>query len=449
VTETKPLSRRAFLKLAGSTALGSAVAACGLAPTVAPPNVPTESPRPTSTFAPTSTAAMTPSVTATPSITPTATNTSTPTATPTPSQTPGPPTLRQLADQLGLDFGTAVPEPFWLDNPPVNYYDIISDCFNLAVVHIGLYWSGYEPENGIESVGSKEYVRRQIRKLRELGIRTIRAHPLIYPTYVPDWLIREFRQGNLTEEGLAVYMRRHIESVVSLITPLTQDVNREWIVVNEPYRGPGGVPPDIFLEVMGERYIVLAFEWMRELDPSSTLILNDTFNHVSQGYNSIWSYPEGGNTAQTKKLAAKLKDLGLVDRIGVEMHLDGANPPDRNDLTATLRSYDLPVSVTEFDVDIRNVPGTQEERLVEQADIYANVLDACMQSGVCTSFNIWEFGDKYSWLENPQYRGSPDADPTLFDDDLKPKPAYFALYDLLSRYAVASSSTLTATPSAP
>ncbi len=64
--------------------------------------------------------------------------------------------------------------------------------------------------------------------------------------------------------------------------------------------------------------------------------------------------------------------------------------------------------------------------------MYGDVLKAALQSGVCESLCLWEFGDKYSWLEDPYFSfASPDADATPWDDDLKPKPAYDALQQAL------------------
>jgi GH35 family endo-1,4-beta-xylanase len=38
--------------------------------------------------------------------------------------------------------------------------------------------------------------------------------------------------------------------------------------------------------------------------------------------------------------------------------------------------------------------------------------------------------DKYSWLDEER-GGDPKADPTMFNDFLQPKPAYYAVFDTL------------------
>ena len=86
-SESRILSRRTFLRLAG---LSTLVAACGNTPTPQP----TATPTPTNTATPTSTPTNTPTPTATPTSTstptPTHTATATPTATHTPTNTPTP-----------------------------------------------------------------------------------------------------------------------------------------------------------------------------------------------------------------------------------------------------------------------------------------------------------------------------------------------------------------------
>ena len=119
------------------------------------------------------------------------------------------------------------------------------------------------------------------------------------------------------------------------------------------------------------------------------------------------------------------------------MHLDGSNPPKRGDLISTLRSFGLPVYITEMDVNMKDVLGTKEEREKTQADVYRMVLQSVLDSGTCKSISFWTIGDKYSWIEtSPDYsQYSLNADPTPFDDDLKPKPAYYAVLDVLKAYA--------------
>lgn len=111
LADRRLLSRRAFLRLAGLTTVGSILTACGspqigvgfspaapLVPTAMPTHTPTLTSTSTLTWTPTPTHTATPTPTSTPTVTaspsptatPTATRTATPTLTPTPTPTRGP-----------------------------------------------------------------------------------------------------------------------------------------------------------------------------------------------------------------------------------------------------------------------------------------------------------------------------------------------------------------------
>lgn len=113
------------------------------------------------------------------------------------------------------------------------------------------------------------------------------------------------------------------------------------------------------------------------------------------------------------------------------MHIDATNPPTHEDLIRTMNNYGLPIYITELDIDLSGFPTTmsEKEKLIKQAKIYTDILDAAIQSGVCKRITFWDMGDKYSWLE--VYQNKPNADPTLFDSQFNPKPAYYAILQKL------------------
>jgi endo-1,4-beta-xylanase len=158
------------------------------------------------------------------------------------------------------------------------------------------------------------------------------------------------------------------------------------------------------------------------------LLYSDTRNIASDPYN-------GRNTELTLKFMDMLKTEELVDGIAVQEHIGASNPPDKSDMIKTLQAYGLPIYITECDVSLVKNGGSQEKRYNLQADIYRSIVEEALDSGVCKSITFWDTGDKYSWLEQPEFQnhllGGPDADPTLFDEQLKPKPAYFAVQNVL------------------
>jgi endo-1,4-beta-xylanase len=91
------------------------------------------------------------------------------------------------------------------------------------------------------------------------------------------------------------------------------------------------------------------------------------------------------------------------------------------------------VYITEMDVDLHTINGTQEERWMYQAEVYRDMMLACLESSVCKGFATWGTSDVTSWItcKYDWCIKHPDGDPLLFDRDFNPKPAYFALQEAL------------------
>jgi GH35 family endo-1,4-beta-xylanase len=138
---------------------------------------------------------------------------------------------------------------------------------------------------------------------------------------------------------------------------------------------------------------------------------------------------ENSRYGDTKEIVDRLKSQGLIDVVGVQMHLNTLiGIPDEKGLIAAFKEYGIPVHVTELDIRIEGLMGTEEERFRQQADVYEKVTNAIVKSGVCKVITDFQLGDKFSYWEDPSSRWgySANADPTVYRDDLTPKPALYA-----------------------
>jgi endo-1,4-beta-xylanase len=308
---------------------------------------------------------------------------------------------RLLFEKNGIDGGTEFTG--WLLNNG-KWKEIIGKNFTLGTIDYGIYWKEIEPTQEKFDFSIAE---NQIR-LAENKDMKIRGMGLVFPPMYPDWL----KNFTGSQEDFKQILKNHVFSIVSHFKGKVD----EWTVVTEPF-----IPPyrtnDVLYNKLGYDYITIAFEAARGADPSATLIYEDTFNHTSNGI----------TTELTHKIVDRLKSKGLIDKVGLEMHIDASQPLNTKDIVETMRSYGLPISVTSVDVDLSKVSASQEERLLLQADIYTKLLKACLDSKVCTDFSVWGIGDKYHYLDQQ----NPSADPTPFDDNLNPKMAFFAMMKVL------------------
>ena len=133
----------------------------------------------------------------------------------------------------------------------------------------------------------------------------------------------------------------------------------------------------------------------------------------------------GGYYGITKTDVDYLKSLGLIDAVGLQMHL-WSNRPAKTDVINAMQSYGVPVWVTEFDCfQLSGLSNPAQE----QADITQAMIEATLESGVGDCFTTWGISDKNSFWNT--YYGA-DYNPCLWDANNNAKPNYYAIQQTLS-----------------
>lgn len=337
------------------------------------------------------------------------------------------PTLRQLAKEAGISLGT---EFGWWRMQDPRYYKIIFDNYDTLILSefsSKEFWRG-------RGVYDFESLDRIVDWAIRQGFR-VRASHLVWGAtesdVLPDWLL----QGNFSRDEYIQILKEHVMTVASHFKGRVT----EWSIANEAISRSAWKGSDFWMDKIGPKYIELSFLWAREADPNGILIFNDNNN-------------ESPRDQETRRIingmydtVKRLKSNGVpIDVVGMQMHLllkfSSQIPPKKQDVLDTIRKFGelgVKVYVTEFDVDVHRVPGNQQERWTYQANLYQDMLEACLESGVCTSLATWGVSDSTSWI-TCEYKWCvqvPDADPLMFDKDFNPKPAYFVVRDVLLRYA--------------
>lgn len=314
-------------------------------------------------------------------------------------------TIKILADWHGLKIGSFFGGNNTTDQDFQNILKIQKQEFNLGAIYQGMDCC-VENQRGIYTLDVTRYLVKEAKKSNMVLV----FHPLVWSWEIPNWL-RNTESIYLWRDSLKEY----IQTVIPQITKGTRPI---VVVVNE-YKNP----KDIIYQKLGADYLEMAYQEARTASPSAILIYNDYLNETTTG----------SRYRLTMDVVKTLSAKSLLDGVGLEMHLSGSTPPSKADVILAMRSYGLPIYITEFDVNMRDVHGDTNTRLITQAQIYKSIVDACIESQVCKVIIPFQIGDKFSvWENDPKFDGySKNADPTIYDDHLRPKPAYYAIVQSL------------------
>jgi endo-1,4-beta-xylanase len=276
-------------------------------------------------------------------------------------------------------------------------------------------------------------------KYVEFGLKNhmfIVGHNLCWHSQTPDWVFKDEKGNPITREALLQRLHDHIHTVVGRYKGKIDG----WDVVNEALNEDGTRRQSLWMKIIGQDYIVKAFQFAHEADPNVQLNYND--------YNLETVAKRKGAIALVKELQAAGVPISVVGD-QAHLHLDGATAADEDATITELAATGVKVAITELDIDI--LPSAWGQSADVSLNIqenpklnpYANGLpDAVQQSlakryaelfavywkhrDVINRVTLWGLTDGESWLNNWPVRGRTSY-PLLFDRDGKPKPAFDAV----------------------
>ena len=263
------------------------------------------------------------------------------------------------------------------------------------------------------------------------------GHTLIWHNQTPKWVFEDEQGNPVDRETLLNRMRSHIHTVIGRYKGRING----WDVVNEALDEDGTLRQSQWLEIIGDDYLIKAFEFAHEADPDAELYYNDY---------SLENEPKRNGAI---KLIKKLLAEGVkIDGVGLQGHYK-MDWPTTSQLDSTIKAFaalGIKIMITELDVDVlpydwqnHGADITLNIELQEKLNPYKNGLpDSAQQSlakryaslfDVLTNNNetvsrvtFWGVSDKDSWLNNWPVRGRMNY-PLLFDRNGEPKPAFEAV----------------------
>jgi len=313
--------------------------------------------------------------------------------------------LRSIADIQDFHIGSVVQARYLRDE---QFSTLVQEQFNTIVpenemkfetIHPEPYRYNFEPADEIASFAKENNL-------------FLRGHTLVWEQQLPQWIL-----GNqYKKEDYKAILKDHIFSVVTHYKGQIY----AWDVVNEALDENGLFKNTIWLQMIGPEYIALSFKWAHEADPDALLFYNDFSGDMSgKKTRAIYALADG-------LLAQRIP----INGIGLQMHTFINTPPNPEELFSFIEDINdlgLKVHITEMEVGIgaREKNQDLEKALEKQALIYYQILMACVNAPDCDTLITWGLTDAYTWRL--------ETSPTLFDEQNKKKPSYYAVFDVLSK----------------
>jgi len=316
--------------------------------------------------------------------------------------------LRELASKRGKFVGSCS-NAGYLTSSDANYSIILGQQYSIVTPENEMKWSATEPSRGQFTFSQGDTIVRYAKKTNQ----TVRGHNLCWGVDNPTWLT----SGGFSGTQLQSILQNHINNVVDHY----KGELYSWDVVNEAVSDSPN--PNSYLKTnvwypAVPNYVDLAFQWARAADPKTKLFYND---YGAEG--------SGAKSDAVYNMLQSMKQRGIpIDGVGLQYHVSLGYTPNINDVTNNIKrliALGLEVQITEMDVSFNGGNGNENTELQQQAAIYGQVLDVCLQFPKCTAFVSWGFTDKYTWL------GS-NEQPLPFNANYQPKPAFNTLVSNLS-----------------
>jgi endo-1,4-beta-xylanase len=285
-----------------------------------------------------------------------------------------------------------------------------------------------QPKEGLWKWGGADSITNFARKYK----MKIRGHALVWYQSTPEWMVKDGDKP-ASKELLLKRMKTHIETVMNRYK---NDVYC-WDVVNEAISEDSNKPNEIYrsrdalYQILGEEYVAQAFLMARAVDPKAQLYYND------------FRFSDPVKRKKIYDLLKRLLDRGVpIDGVGFQTHL----VPDEETEAYLQESIDmfsklgLKIQITELDVSVYKFRDTKhpdadktddaytDARQQKQSDLYEMVMRVARRNaGKVTGVTFWGTSDA-----RRNYRtiriGKMDY-PFLFDEFMKPKPAFYRVVD--------------------
>ena len=307
---------------------------------------------------------------------------------------------------------------------------LVKQHFNTITPENVLKWERVHPELGRYDFTDGD---RFVEFGRANGMFIV-GHTLVWHSQTPRWVFEHANGQPVSRDTLLARMRDHIHTVAGRYRGRI----RGWDVVNEALNEDGTLRQTPWLRIIGDDYLIKAFQFAHEADPQAELYYND------------YSLENAPKRAGAVALVRKLQAAGVpVHGIGSQGHnkMDWPSAAQQDSTIAAFASLGVQVMITELDVDVLPAPGryrgadvSYNVALQDTLNPYRQALPDSVQAALARRYaelfgvylkhrdaisrvTFWGVADGDSWLNDWPVRGRTSY-PLLFDRERRPKPAF-------------------------
>ena len=316
---------------------------------------------------------------------------------------------------------------------------LVEKHFNSISPENILKWEEVHPERGRYNF---DHVDRYVDFGEKHGMQII-GHTLVWYSQTPDWVFQDESGKLVNRTELLERMKEHIFTVMGRYKGRIHG----WDVVNEAVTPEGQLRKCKWLDIIGEDYVLKAFEYAHQADPNAELYYND--------YDTENKSKCGGVVRLVENLKSKNSH---IDGVGIQGHwfLDYPSIDEIEASLVALSKLDLKLMITELDVSVLPFYPV-DSKVVDISDFdpemqkkynpYPNGLPDSVQKDLAKRYaelfslfrkhrdkisrvTSWAIHDGQSWRSYVPIRGIADY-PMLFDRHGNPKPAFHAVMNVV------------------